>query len=545
LDKGDLSAMGDFQINIQNGNNSTTSIDICIVNILYILGANGTGKSSLVSRLFNMNNGRSIRISAHRQTWFDSNTLNLTPHARQELENGYRSQDVQSYARYREWNPQGRSTIAIFDLIDADTTQERKIASLVRIGDIASAVKEGQNPSPIQTINELMRLSGIPIEISLEEGQKIVACKNGGNSYSVAELSDGERNAFLIASSVLTTKPGTLILIDDPERHLHRSIISPLLRLLFDKRKDCAFIVSTHELMLPIDTPEASTLLIRSCDYEGQNVRAWTIDLVASGTEIDEDLKRDLLGARRKILFVEGAAQSLDTPLYSLLFPQVSVIPKEGCRGVEQAVRGLRGAPNMHWIAAWGIVDNDQRPPEDVARLRSAGIWALSHYSVESLYYHPKILIRVAERVAQMIGAHADVLVESALDSAVAVTKAHKDHLVTSAVLRIVRNRIQNSLPGREEIEGADSVKVEVDVSILRAEEETRFDTLIGAADWEGLLTRYPLRESPAFDRVVGGFKMTGQATYRAAVLKMLQDDETAVTDLRNLFGGLYADLTA
>jgi predicted ATPase len=70
-----------------------------------------------------------------------------------------------------------------------------------------------------------MRLSNLPIEISVEEGQKIVARKNGGNGYSVAELSDGERNAFLIAADVLTAKPGTLILIDEPERHLHRSFL--------------------------------------------------------------------------------------------------------------------------------------------------------------------------------------------------------------------------------------------------------------------------------------------------------------------------------
>jgi hypothetical protein len=51
--------------------------------------------------------------------------------------------------------------------------------------------------------------------------------------------------------------------------------------------------------------------------------------VVPPGAEIDETLKRDLLGARRKMLFVEGTTRSLDAPLYSLLFPQVSVIPKK------------------------------------------------------------------------------------------------------------------------------------------------------------------------------------------------------------------------
>jgi ABC-type lipoprotein export system ATPase subunit len=533
-----------FQLTIPTGDGSTTNLKLEIGDVLYVLGANGTGKSSLVSRLFGQNPEHAKRISAHRQTWFESNTLDITPRTRHDLENNFRSRDAQAHARYRDWNPSGRSNMAIFDLIDADTMQERKIAAFVRAGKDAAAKKESQNPSPIQVINELMRLSHLPIEISLEEGQKLVARKNGGSGFSVAELSDGERNAFLIAADVLTAKAGTLILIDEPERHLHRSIISPLLKLLFDRRKDCAFIVSTHEIMLPADTPKASTLLMRSCEYDGQDVNTWTVDLVPPGAAIDEDLKRDLLGARRKMLFVEGTAQSLDAPLYSLLFPQVSVIPKEGCRNVEHAVRGLRGAPDMHWIAAWGIVDNDQRSPEEISRLREAGVWALSHYSVELLYYHSNIVARMAARQAGVIGANASALAKSALGGAVAAAKAQKDHLITSAVLRSARDKMLNSLPTRGDIKGNGSVKVEVDIAALRTAEESRFDSLIDATDWDGLLTRYPLRESSAFDRVVAGIKMADQLTYQAAVLKLLQDEPGAAIELRDLLGDLYASVT-
>lgn len=372
-----------FQIEIPTADATPITFSLNVGNPLYILGANGTGKSSLVTRLFSQHQANAKRISAHRQTWFESNTIDITPRGRQDLEGNFRSQDSQVHARYRDWNPSVRSNVAIFDLIDADTMQARKIAELVRANNDAEAKREARNPSPIQVINELMRLSNLPIEISLQDQQKIVAQKNGGAPFSVAELSDGERNAFLIAADVLTAKPGTLILIDEPERHLHRSIISPLLRLLFDRRKDCAFIVSTHDLMLPIDTPQASVLLVRGCDYQGQTVRSWIADILPPNAAITEELKRDVLGARRKMLFVEGTAQSLDAPLYSILFPQVSVIPKESCRDVEYAVRGLRGAPDVHWIMAWGVVDNDQRPAQEITRLREAGIWALSHYSVE------------------------------------------------------------------------------------------------------------------------------------------------------------------
>jgi ABC-type lipoprotein export system ATPase subunit len=534
-----------FQFNIPTGTATPTTFTLKAGESLYILGANGTGKSSLVSFLFSQNQACAKRISAHRQTWFESNTLDMTPRSREDLENSTRSQDAQARSRYWEWNPGGRSNMAIYDLIDADTMQERKIAALVRKGELSGAQKEAQSPSPIQVTNELMRLSNLPIEISVDEGQKITARKNGGNSFSVAELSDGERNAFLIAANVLTAKAGTLILIDEPERHLHRSIISPLLGLLFQRRKDCAFVISTHEPMLPVDTPTASTMLVRGCEYQGQNVRAWTVDIVPPGAAIDEELKRDLLGARRKMLFVEGKEQSLDAPLYSILFPQISVIPKEDCREVEQSVRGLRNALEMHWIAAWGIVDNDQRSTEDVARLRSAGVWALSQYSVEALYYHPKIVARIAERQAQVTGSDPSALMKSAFDSAITATKAQKDHLVTSAVLRSARDKIRNSLPKREDIVGGSSVKAEVDILSLRTQEEARFDALIVAADWDGLLIRYPLRESSAFDRIVSGLKIADRDTYRASVLKLLQDDAAAVDDLRGLLGDLYADVMA
>ncbi len=239
--------------------------------ILFVLGANGSGKSGLISLLFNAHNQFAKRISAHRQTWFTSNTLDLTPRGRENLESNIRSQDQQEYSRWRQEYAAERAGAAIYYLIDADTMLARTIADLVRDGEIAAAQDKVKSPSPIQAVNELLQLSNLPIKISVEKRQKVVASRNGSAAYSVAELSDGERNAFLLAADILTAETGSLLLIDEPERHLHRSIISPLLSLLFEKRKDCAFVVSTHEVMLPVDNPVAQTLLVRSCEYENSH----------------------------------------------------------------------------------------------------------------------------------------------------------------------------------------------------------------------------------------------------------------------------------
>lgn len=535
-----------FEFSIPRGADGDLPFTLEMGDVLYLLGANGAGKSSLVSRLFKAHQASAKRISAHRQTWFQSNSLDMTPQTRENLEQNIRTHDAREHARYRLDFANERAGVAIYDLIDADTMLARRIADLVRGGDMSGAQGEAGKPSPLQEINELMRLSNIPIAISLEERQKVVATKNGGPCYSVAELSDGERNAFLIAADVLTSKSGTLLLIDEPERHLHRSIISPLLKLLFDKRKDCAFIISTHELMLPLDTPEASTLLLRNCHYSGQNVESWTADLLKADVQIDEELKRDLLGARRKMIFVEGVAHSLDAPLYSLLFPQVSIVPKESCRDVEQAVRGLRSADDVHWISAWGIVDSDQRGVDDMASLKQAGVWALSHYSVESLYYHSSIINQIAQRQAEVFGADAGALCAKAITGAVSAVKAQRDHFVTSAVVRSARKEVLAGLPTRKGLSAApSSFKVEVDMQALREAEEVRFDGFVAALDWDGLLARYPLRESSAFGRVVDGLKLKDKAIYQASVLKLLQDNNGSLTGMRNLLDDLYAEVNS
>tara|TARA_R110000782_G_scaffold124058_7_gene215577 strand:+ start:2761 stop:4377 length:1617 start_codon:yes stop_codon:yes gene_type:complete len=523
---------------------SGDQINFCLQSgeVLYLLGANGSGKSSLVTRLFAQNQKNAKRISAHRQTWFESNALDITPFNRQQLGENTHSRDAQPEARYKEWNAAGRASMTIYDLMDADMMQARNITRLVRSGETENAERAAQIPSPIEIINNLMRLSNIPIAISVGEGQRVFAKKNGGDSYSVAELSDGERNAFLIAAEVLTAQEGALVLIDEPERHLHRSIISPLLRLLFDQRDDCAFIVSTHEPLLPLDTPKASTLLVRSCEYQNKDARAWTADMLVPGAAIDDELKGDILGSRRKMLFVEGTPKSLDAPLYSILFPQVSIVPKDGCREVEYAVRGLRGAQDIHWISAFGIVDNDQRSPEDVARLKQAGIWALSHYSVESFYFHPKILSCIAKRQAGLLGGDEIELANNAITGGIAAAKSQRDYLIDAALLRSVRAQVMGNLPNSQSIRES-RLEVKIDVSILRAAEESRFDTLISNSDWDGLLMRYPLRHSSAFGRVVDGLKIKDVDTYRAAVLQLLQDDPTSVNYLRNLLDDLYSSL--
>ena len=121
---------------------------------------------------------------------------------------------------------------------------------------------------------------------------------NGGGKFSIEKMSDGERSAVIMAAEVITAKPSTVFLIDEPERHLHRAIIMPFLSALFKQREDCAFVVSTHEITLPIDSPDARVLMVRSCTWNGTAARAWDVEVLEPNTELPEELKLAILAAR-------------------------------------------------------------------------------------------------------------------------------------------------------------------------------------------------------------------------------------------------------
>ena len=197
--------------------------------VLFVLGSNGTGKSSLMLRFAANNPGNSRRVSAHRQTWLNSAALGVTPASKVQAEQHIRSTDHQQKSRYRDDYAAQRASITIYELIDAENVCAREIAALLDGGDVESATSAARTEAPIAIINELLLHATIPISINIRRNERLMASKHGGPEYSAAELSDGERNAVLIAGTVLTAPPDSFLIIDEPQRHLHRSIISPLL----------------------------------------------------------------------------------------------------------------------------------------------------------------------------------------------------------------------------------------------------------------------------------------------------------------------------
>lgn len=532
-----------FNLHAQKADGTQFVIDLSAGQSLFVLGANGTGKSSLLHRFATSAGHQARRISAARQTWFQSSALEFSPSQKQSYEQQAQNWDRQVNSRWMEQNAQLRSGLTLYDLIDAQNVDARAIAGAMRAGNETLAKELARKVAPIAKINELLALSNIVVQISVEYGDRLMASKNGSPLYGAAELSDGERNALLIAADVLTAKPGTLLIIDEPERHLHRAIISPLLTQLFRYRDDCAFVVGTHDLMLPVDNPDSRVLLVRSCTYSGSHAAHWDIDLIPANADIDEAIKQDIVGSRREIVFVEGDASSLDRPLYSVLFPGVSVRSKGSSRDVEYSVNGIRSSETFHWVKAWGVIDNDGRDADTIASLQSEGIYALPFYSVESIYYHPDLILAVSRRQAAVVGGDGDANAATAVQAALEATQAHFPRLAARAVEKSIRRQIFMSIPTQRQIEARQPIVVQLDTGAIVDDEVASLYAAAQEGDWIRILTRCPIRETPALDAIARAVGLQNRYQYEAAVLQMLRDDRATLNIARSMFGSLAAEL--
>ena len=517
-------------------------------NPLFIVGPNGSGKSALIQQLV-LENARNSkpnkikRISAHRQTWFDSGNIDFTPADRQQYESQRLSHDQGNASRWYDSIAREDLSAIRFDLVAKENARARSIANYVDNQELTKAQRISvELPSPFDQINELLNRGTLTVKLENSDDQTLLARHPQGDSFSVAEMSDGERNAMIIAAHVITAEPGTVLLIDEPERHLHRSIIQPFLSALFDLRsEDCAFIIATHEIALPVANPSAQVLILRSCQWSGGECVAWDADVLEPNAELPEDLKLAILGSRQRILFVEGRSGSLDFPLYTALFPGLSVVSKGNCADVQKAVLGLRGSQDSHHAKAFGLIDRDNRTKENVKELAEQGVFALEVYSVEALYYCSDAIAAVAHRQAESFGVDADELIKAARQKAFDALRNQDiaEEMAAWRCERQARELFLSKLPNWKSIRSNPTQPICVSIDLLYCEELDLFNQLVKEEDLDQLVARYPIDRSPAFQEIARELRCRDRNDYQHMIITLIRNDNQLAQALKSRIGQL------
>lgn len=185
------------------------------------------------------------------------------------------------------------------------------------------------------------------------------------------------------------------LIIDEPEIHLHRSIMNRLWTTLEQFRPDCLFIYITHDTDFAAAHGMADKIWIK--EFDGQH---WKLEKLGS-TELPEDLLLDVLGSRKNILFVEGEKNSYDTQLYTELYPDYYVIPCGSCTQVIARTKVFRTNAALHHCQVYGLIDRDFRSEYEIAAYRSDNIYTLDVAEVENLFLVEELIRWFAGHMGQ------------------------------------------------------------------------------------------------------------------------------------------------
>lgn len=463
-----------------------------------IVGANGSGKSALATWIAANTPGRAFRrVLAQRRLWLNYSGPRINAADRDQFANNMASWDRSADSRYFDHGEGQRTDVALFDLIGRIQSEHQRVADLVYGQDISSsAVKEIVGPRLVDTLNSVLTRAGLFVTVDLTDKQSFTAIhKSLGASYPITQMSDGERSALLLAAEVLTAPESAIVLLDEPERHLHRSISARLIAGLIDSRDDCAFVALTHDLDLAADMSARPGKVITTLGVRWNNdsAQSWNLKELDPNEPLPEIARRAILGGRKQILFVEGADGSLDRELYGMLFPDWTIEPAGGCESVIRNVKGLSRSVAYHWITAGGVVDGDGRSEEERASLRNNQIHVLKVNEIENLYYLPIVLRAVAEKQAAAQALDIDQLYTAATTKALDVLC---DPVTLDRLAETVgRSEISRMLLGRvPSTVGDEPVVISFATPIPTIRE--RLLSFTKDRDYEGLVRALPIRDS-------------------------------------------------
>ena len=152
-------------------------------------------------------------------------------------------------------------------------------------------------------------------------------------------MSDGERVVLCLAAQVLCILKNKILIIDEPEIHLHHSIMNRSWKTLEDFRPDCLFIYITHNLQFAAAHGNVHKYWIKK--FNGGI--DWKIEKLDVG-DILEELTDEILGSRKNVLFVEGEKSSYDYQLYTQPYFNYHIIPCASCSQVIARTKAFRAS---------------------------------------------------------------------------------------------------------------------------------------------------------------------------------------------------------
>lgn len=396
---------------------------------IVILGTNGSGKTKLAQSI--AGNNQVSSISAQRRTWLDET---LPVQEQKSLDDNVRGQ-VNTW-RSHAWRATEEINFVMSGLIQdhANKLTERNEEALT-----------SQIPLQPTTDTRLMILQRVWSKIypnrKLEVGGYFPRVRRldqqGSDPYLLRDMSDGERTVLYMMARVLTaTDP--IILIDEPELHLHSRLAVSFWNEVELLRPDLRFVYVTHDLNLALSRKDATVLICRAHA---------TVEPVLLA-DVPTAVAADVLGAAtlpfyaKRIVFYEGeAGKGFASRFFDAWFDghETFAIPARSRSSVMEAVSGM-SAVGVAAAEIVGLVDRDSYSDSSIAAAPN-GVHVFQLNEIESIVCDPAAI----RAIANHLGKDADIAVSAFLEK---VRSEFRGKTLNNVVASRVRVQVLDWLSG-------------------------------------------------------------------------------------------------
>ena len=440
--------------------NSATNIEVEQGESIIIVGANGAGKSRFCSKVEFLNQNIIHRVAAQKNLEFEKQYSLLSyEDAQRKIFYGENSENRADKGYRWGWNEEEKyikpvhdcslAIKALFAQKNKDDEARSKQAELmirggIQITELAPSVVEDL----LYIWNQVLPNRSLDIS-----DLKIKTTKNGGQPYEARFMSDGERDILYYLAVCLCLPKNIFVILDEPENHIHNSIINKLFSLIEKVRPDLTFIYATHNLEFAVEHTNSKKLWFK--DFDGTN---WDYHILNEEETLPEELLLEVLGSKEKVLLVEGTRNSLDTKLYQAYYKDYKVIGCGSCKQVISRVKAFNSHTlNSHYDVK-GIVDRDYRTDAEIAELATDGIYVCDVAEVENLFIIPEII----EYMANLLGT------QNKIDACIDSIKAKFAHDLPFQIVSAINSEVKFQI-SKFAFESRDLEKYKKEITDLNA----------------------------------------------------------------------------
>ena len=356
--------------------------------------------------------------------------------------------------------------------------------------------------------------------------------------YSSSEMSDGERVIFYLIGQCLAAPSNGIVVIDEPELHLHKSVQASLWTEIEKLRSDCLFVYLTHDVDFAASKENSKRIWLKSFDGH-----VWDWEELQEDSNLPGDLLLEVLGSRKNVVFVEGENGSHDVALYRALLPSFLVIPRKSCSQVILSVKAFKANIQLHHLQVYGIIDRDRRVPEEIQNLERHSIFVLTVAEVENLFCVKEILQIVSNCLAR--DANADFqAVSNAIFTRLLTELEKQVSLRVASEIKFKLNLFDENKEGVIALTSElQSLANGIDVGMIYSQARDDFNAVISSKDFEGLLSLYNRKSLPSQVSGVLGLK-NGELPDMVVRLAKSERRDEIINALKKYFGNFAPYMT-